>query len=151
MNIKIENITQSQIAYIRRCGAYGAENIKTMDNLKSWAAANDLMNENTVILGIAHDNIQVTKPENCRYDAGIILSNKTIEANDSIKIRNIIGGKYAVFTIEHTAAAMERAWVEIFPVLFKEEYSIDNKRPIMERYEMKQVANHICEICVPIL
>lgn len=151
MNIKIETISPSSIAYIRRCGAYGVKNIQTMEKLKSWAATNNLMDENSVILGIAHDNAQSTEPENCRYDACIILVDKAIEDNDNIQIGSIVGGKYAVFTIEHTALALEMAWVEIFPALFKAGYAVDHERPIMERYVANLVANHHCEICVPIL
>ncbi|PHV70784.1 DNA gyrase inhibitor [Sporanaerobium hydrogeniformans] len=151
MNIKIETISPSTIAYYRRYGAYGVENIETMEKLKSWATTNNYMDENSIILGIAHDNVQLTKPENCRYDACIVLGNNTVIGNDTITIGKISGGKYAVFTIEHTASAMQKAWSEIFPTISKSKYEVDYNRPIMERYIAKLVANHYCEICVPIL
>ncbi len=151
MNIKIETIASSPIAYIRRCGAYGVENIQIMENLKSWAAKSNLMNDNTIILGIVYDDVQSTRPENCRYDACIILADDTIKEEGVINLGNIDGGKYAVFIIEHTVQAIEQAWFEIFPELFKSGYLLDAERPIMERYATKNVSNNICEICIPIL
>lgn len=37
MQIEIENIPSLPIAYIRKIGAYGIENTKTMEQLKLWA------------------------------------------------------------------------------------------------------------------
>jgi len=151
MNIKIETISPSPLAFIRRYGPYSAENVETMEKLKSWASANNLMNENAVILGIVHDSIAKTNPENCRYDACIILEKDApLENRNEIKMGMLAGGAYAIFTIEHTPKAMGIAWTEIFPALIKEGYTFDQERPILERYAAKLVANHNCEICVPI-
>jgi DNA gyrase inhibitor GyrI len=63
---------------------------------------------------------------------------------------NIAGGRYAVFTISHTAEAVQKAWLEIFPELLKQGSQFDETRPILERYIVEMVNNHLCEICVPI-
>ncbi len=151
MNIKTEFISTCRIAYFRRYGAYGLENIHTMEKLKSWATTNNLMDNNTIILGITHDDMRITPLENCRYDACIIITDQDIKNKGDIEFGEISEGKYAVFTIPHTAEAMENAWVEIFPALYQNGYFHDNKRPILERYTAKQLANHLCEICVPII
>ncbi len=151
MNMNIETIPSCSIAYIRQIGAYGEENIRTMVQLKHWAKTNSLMNSKTVIFGIAHDNPQTTPPENCRYDACILLADEHFPAGDNIQYGGIARGKYAVFTVKHTAEAVEQAWVEIFPVLSQSGYLADTTRPILERYSAEQVEQHLCEICVPIL
>ncbi len=150
MNMNIETIPACSIAYIRQTGAYGKGNIKTMEQLKSWAKANHLMNSKAVIFGIAQDNPQTTPPENCRYDACILLSEQRVPAGDNVQHGEIAGGKYAVFTVRHTAEVVEQAWREIFPVLSENGYLPDTTRPILERYSVEQVEQHLCEICVPI-
>ncbi|MHB8061451.1 MAG: AraC family transcriptional regulator [Ruminiclostridium sp.] len=150
MNMNIETIPSCSIAYIRQIGAYGEENIRTMEKLKHWAKANNLMNSKTVIFGIAHDNPQTTPSENCRYDACILLADENFAADGNVQHGEIVGGKYAVFTVKHTAEAVKQAWVEIFPVLSESGYLPDTTRPILERYATEQVEQHLCEICVPI-
>lgn len=150
MNMNIENISPCDIAYIRQTGAYGEGNIKTMEQLKKWATAHNLIHEKTVILGIVHDNPQITPPGNCRYDACIILPEKLLVTENKIHYGELIGGQYAVFTVEHTVQAIEQAWAEIFQLLSQSGYFTDDTRPILERYAADKIEKHLCEICVPV-
>lgn len=151
MDINIEVISSYKIAYIRKTGPYGSENVKIMEKLKSWAREKDLFNESSIILGIAQDNPQFTEPEDCRYDACLVVSDEFKVDNKYINFGKTIGGKYCVFKIIHTVDAMQKAWMEIFSELSKRIYEFDNSRPIIERYTMQMVNKHYCEICVPIL
>ena len=166
MTLKIEQIAPCSMAYIRHTGPYGPGNTETMERLKHWAKSRDLMNSHSVILGIAQDNPQMIPPEACRYDACILLpdgcpggssvggsvggsvGNSSIEKE--VHIGSITGGKYGVFTIDHTAEAVKRAWEEVFPQLFAESYIPDSSRPILERYKAELIERHLCEICIPI-
>ena len=56
MNIEIEYIPYCRIAYVRQIGPYGENNVQTMEQLKIWAQSNNLLDEQSIILGIAHDN-----------------------------------------------------------------------------------------------
>lgn len=149
MTFSIENMPQNKIAYIRRIGPYGIDNKETMEKLKSWARNNNLLNGDSIILGIAWDNPEIMAPENCRYDTCLIIS-KNCESNDYINYGNIVGGKYAVFKIEHTAEAVKEAWMNIFSELSRQNHFFDETRPIIERYTIKMVNDHFCEICVPV-
>ncbi len=151
MNMSIETISQCSIAYIRQIGAYGENNIQTMEQLKCWAKANNLMNSKAVIFGIAHDDPQKIPPENCRYDVCILLADERFRAGSDIQYGKIAGGKYAVFTVKHTAEAVEQAWMEIFSALSERSCIVDTTRPILERYAAEKVEQHLCEICVPII
>lgn len=150
MEMKIENIPSYRIAYIRRVGQYGDENMRVMEGIKEFAIAQNLFDDESIILGITQDNPQDTPPENCRYDACLVIEDD-IEINDEyIKTGKIVGGEYVVFTIEHTVEGVQRAWSQIFPLLFNQGYKIDSSKPIIERYINRIVKNHKCEICVPI-
>lgn len=150
MKMLIENIPENRIAFIRQVVPYGTNNVKTMETLKAWAKSNNLFNEQAVIFGITQDNPETVKPENCRYDTCIVVSNNYM-INGDISEGQISGGKYAVFIVEHTAEAVQEAWVNIFPELFNNGYQFDETRPILERYKVKMVNDHLCEICVPVI
>ncbi len=150
MKMNIENIPAYEIAYIRRVGSYGVDNVQTMEKLKEWAKVNNLLKEQSIILGIAYDNAKTTNPENCRYDACIVVSDDNCFNNDYINYGNVAGGDYAVFEISHTAEGVKKAWSDIFSELINRGYTFDESRPILERYVFEMVNNQYCEICVPI-
>ncbi len=150
MNITVEKIPSYKIAYIRRIGHYGEDNVSIMEKLKNWAKANNLLCADAVIIGIAWDNPQFTNSCECRYDTCIVIKNDFIINENYICQGNISGGKYAVIKINHTADDVKKAWEEIFPALLKQHCQFDETRPILERYKAKTVKNNFCEICVPI-
>jgi DNA gyrase inhibitor GyrI len=151
MNTNIEMIPSYKVAYIRRTGPYGSENVQIMEQLKNWAREKNLLNESSIILGITQDNPQFTEPKDCRYDVCLVILDEFKNDNKYINSGETIGGKYCVFKISHTAAAVQKAWKEIFAELSKRNYEIDDRRSIVERYAMRMIDKHYCEICVPIL
>ncbi|WP_312442548.1 AraC family transcriptional regulator [Lacrimispora sp.] len=154
MIMKTEHIAPCTMAYIRQTGPYGPDNIKTMERLKHWAKSRNLMNGHSVILGIAQDDPRITPQEKCRYDACILLpgdySFESSAPDQNVHYGSITGGNYGVFTIDHTAGAIQQAWEEVLQQLFAENYVPDSSRPILERYKAELVERHLCEICVPI-
>ncbi len=80
-----------------------------------------------------------------------LMTINKINYDDNVKEGSIVSGKYAIFQIEHTAKGLHQAWVEIFPELQSQNFGLDTSKPIIERYQVAMVNNHVCEICVPIL
>jgi DNA gyrase inhibitor GyrI len=150
MTYQIEQMSKSRIAYMRRVGPYGEGNYALMKKFKEWAKANGLFTASAVILGISQDNPAVTPLENCRYDVGIIVSKSFKTTDTDVNVAELPGGKYAVFTIDHTAEAIQKAWGEIFVRLSAQGRQPDVSRPILERYIPAMIDNHLCEICVPV-
>ncbi|SEC04061.1 GyrI-like domain-containing protein [Paenibacillus sp. GP183] len=148
MNIKVVTLPKYRIAYVRQVGPYGPGNIQAMEKLKKWAEDKHLIAESAIMLGIAQDNPETTLPENCRYDACIVISND-YQIDNSICESELSGGKYFICKVKHTAEDIQKAWAEIFPALQNSGYQIDNK-PIFERYNGDMIYNDYCEICVPV-
>ena len=148
MKFKVEKIPNYRIAYVRRVGSYGSANIEVMEKLKKWAKKKNLL-KSAILLAIPQDNPETTLPENCRFDACIVISEDS-QMDDSICESELSGGKYLIYKVKHTAEDIEKAYAEIFPALQNNGYQIDNK-PIMERYTYDMVNNHYCEICVPVI
>lgn len=151
MKMIVEQIPVINIAFYRNVGPYGNSNYTTMEKIKKFAQYNNLFNEDTVILGISKDNPETTEPEKCRYDACIVVPEDFKTYEQDLQKGIVEGGKYAVFIIEHTAEAVQKAWSEIFKDVSVSGYSIDLSRDILERYTGKMIKNHKCEICIPIL
>lgn len=53
--------------YAERVGAYGAENYLLMENFKNWLVLKELITDESIILGIAMDDVSTTPPDRCRY------------------------------------------------------------------------------------
>ena len=75
MDTRTETMQPCTIAYMRRTGAYGIECKAVMEQLKLWAKQTNNLNDDSIVLGIALDNPEVTAPESCRYDACLVVSN----------------------------------------------------------------------------
>ena len=148
MDYTIEKLPSQPILYMRRTGAYGAENFKLMTALKEWASSKGLFVD-SIIYGIAHDD-KHTPPEKCRYDVCLVTnSNDLVDTN--VKQGEIPAGKYAVFMIDHTVEAMQNFWISIITTLQTEKLQWDSTKPILERYKYRLVEDSLCEFCVPIL
>jgi DNA gyrase inhibitor GyrI len=145
VEVKQDNLKNVTIAYMRNVGEYGLKNHELMETFKAFLSGNDLFGEDTVILGIALDNPAQMPAEECRYDVGIVLNGKTIKG---LKTRPIDDGDYAVFEVEHTEGGVQRFWNDLPRLAGK--LAVDFKKPIIERYAVKKVKNHLCEFLLPL-
>ncbi len=151
MNCIIEKMPSYNIVFIRRVGEYGIGNNQTMEELKQFAKQNNLLNDKSIILGIAQDNPELTEASECRYDACLVVADDFEFDNKTLQKSEISGGKYLVFTINHTQQEVEKAWSMMFIELENLDCKIDVSRPILERYASEKLKEHKCEICIPIL
>ncbi|MFF1903811.1 GyrI-like domain-containing protein [Kitasatospora sp. NPDC058218] len=147
----VEEIPEFRIAYMRRVGPYGPENIAQMERLKQWAVANDLLRADSVVMGIARDDPARTPPQSCRYDVCLVVPDDTGARDGEVEDGRLVGGRYAVRTVAHTAEGLSRAWAVLFRELTDAGFGLDVARPVLERYRPEMVAAHLCEICVPVL
>lgn len=151
IEMKEEILNASTIIYMRRTGAYGKDNYALMETFKDWLKTHNLYGGHTVILAIPLDNPNITEASKCRYDVcTTAVADKEI-VSDKVKTRQLDGGKYIIFRIEHTAKAIQIAWESYLAELEKYNYSQDTSRPIIERYAKEMVNHHYCELCVPVL
>ena len=140
--MKIEIFQGITIAYMRRIGAYGPENRQLMEKLKAFLAQHDL--SKSTILGIPLDDPTITPAEKLRYDVGLIVP---VHAVIPLPTRSIDDGTYAVFEVQHTQQGVSSFWQNIGQLTL----SIDNTKPIIERYSSQKIVEHLCEFCIPII
>lgn len=53
-------------------------------------------------------------------------------------------------TIPHTVEGIQKAWNEMIPQLHLYGYRMDNTKPVIERYRLSLLDQHLCELCVPV-
>ncbi len=141
--MRIERFQGITIAYMRRIGAYGPQNYQLMEDFKAFLANHGLFHSKVTILGIPLDNPGITPADQLRYDVGLVVSKDTAIPLPTRKIDN---GAYAVFEIPHTQHAVSSFWQTIGQLTL----SIDNTRPIIERYSTDKIDKNLCEFCIPI-
>lgn len=145
-DIKFEEFKSIRIAYMRRIGEYGVGNKELMERLKSHLRERNLLTPDSILLGIALDDPGSVDKDSLRYDVGMVVEE---DGSIDLDIREIPDGLYAVFEIAHTAGSVSEFWSNL-PSLCGG-LSVDSSRPIIERYDARKVASHLCEFCIPVL
>lgn len=144
--MNIETFNNIEIAYKRNIGPYGIKNKELMEDVKRILKINNLLSDDTVIVGVPLDNPKYCNCSKLRYDVGIIIDEpKNIEG---LHRRLIDNGDYIIFEIEHTTKAIEYFWNE-FQITAKQ-LNISKTKPIIERYDYKKIKENKCEICIPL-
>ena len=149
--MNVITLPRFSIAYLRRTGAYGAENRAVMERLLALAGQAGLLGPEAAILSIAWDDPARTPPAACRYDACLVLQKGQTLPGTDVRYGSLPGGRYAVFTIPHTEQAVSEAWHTIGRLLLKTGCTADSGRPVMERYTSAGVQDGTCAFCIPIL
>lgn len=147
IKFEVESFPNYRIAYMRRVGQYGPANIEVMEKLKKWAKEKNLL-ESAILFAIPQDNPETTLPNNCKFDACIVIPND-YQVDDSVLEGELSGGKYLVYEVKHTADDIQKAYSDILQSLHQNGYKMDNKS-IMEKYVGDMISNPYCEICVPV-
>ncbi|MCB0494868.1 MAG: AraC family transcriptional regulator [Cyclobacteriaceae bacterium] len=94
----IKSIPPTRVAFVRAFGPYGSESTgKAWNTLMHFADKNGLLRKETQLLGISYDNPEIVKENKCEYNACISLE-KDIRPEGEVGIKELKGGKYAVFT-----------------------------------------------------
>ena len=143
--MKKEMFNNITISYMRNTGPYGPENLQLMTRFKEYLQAHDLYQPELAIVGIALDNPAFVAPDQLRYDVGIVNQETTVT---DLPIRTIADGVYAIFEVAHTAEGVQGFWENLTSLTHN--LVIDWQKPIIERYTLEKIEQHLCEFCVPL-
>lgn len=151
-SVTVNNLPTFRLAYFRNIGPYGPENSKLMEKIMTWAGARDLLAKGGHILGIPHDDPEITPPEKCRFDCGIIIPGN-FPLDGAVNEMELSGGKYAFMEVEQRAESVSSGWQAIFKDWLPESgFQVDNRRAF-ERYTISEEDQSKAlrwEICIPL-
>jgi AraC family transcriptional regulator len=97
LEVNVRRMEPLRVAYVRHTGPYSAVG-QAWQKLMMWAGMNGLMGPNVRILGISHDDPEITPPERLRYDAAIVVP-EHVKGSGEVGIAEIPAGDYA--TVVH--------------------------------------------------
>ncbi len=157
MNLKekIIKLSPTPVIFVQTIGSY-----KSNAPDKAWKTLWDFVEKKKLnvdksdFFGIVHDDTEVTKETQCRYDACITLS-KELKTDGRVGSKVIDGGKYAVFTHKGSYKTLDDTYDQIFgPWLAGTKEKLDD-RPVLEKYlndpdETKE-EDLLTEIYVPLV
>ncbi len=96
MEVQIKNVDAITVAFVRHIGPY--DQVGTSWNrLMAWASGQGFLGPKMKMLGIVHDDPEVTPPEKIRYDACLEVRDG-FEPTGEIGVQQIDAGDYAVTT-----------------------------------------------------
>jgi AraC family transcriptional regulator len=94
MDVRVETLQAKRVAFIRHTGPY-REVGSTFGRLFAWAGQRGYLSPQSVFLGLAHDDPDVTPPEKLRYDACMVVDEQ-FAGEGEVGVQEIAGGDYAV-------------------------------------------------------
>lgn len=114
MNVDIRTIEPMRVAYVRHLGGYTVEGIgEAYEKLMQWAGPRNLMGPGTRVVGISHDNPDITPGDKCRYDACITVD-EGVEARGPVSVKDLPGGTCAVYRFRGKAEEIADAYRSLF-------------------------------------
>ena len=96
MTVCIKRLSPMRVAFVRHVGPYG-ELGEAWSRLMAWAGPRGLLGQGARMLGVVHDDPEITPADKIRYDACLVVG-EDVQAEGDIGIQEIAGGDYAVTT-----------------------------------------------------
>jgi AraC family transcriptional regulator len=154
LQVKIENLPDLHVAYIRSMGPYNYKTIEPVfRQLSQWAYPRGLNENNSMVLGVVRSNTVITPEDKLIYDACITVP-ESIKADRWVDIQVLPGGKFAIHHCEIDIVHAEEAWMSfVINWLISSDYQLDD-RPLYEIYyndsETHPLKHQILDLCLPI-
>ena len=131
---KIQDLDDQNCLYYTMHGDY-----QSLDYASAWqklwaeVKSQKLFTKGIQMLGLPHDDPNVTEPEKTRYDACLII-HKDAQPNGDVGVKSLKGGKFAVFLYQGSY----KYFAEVYDYMFNDwllstDYELRDA-PCRERY-----------------
>lgn len=94
--VRIETVPTLRVAFLRHIGPYDKAN-GVFDRLMAWAGPRGLLGRGSLVLGICHDDPDVTAPDKIRFDCCVTVP-EHVRGEGEIGVQTLEGGECAVLT-----------------------------------------------------
>jgi AraC family transcriptional regulator len=151
---KMKVVSPKKVIYAEVLGSYNETPKIAWDKVCGFAQKNRLFGFRPEFIGISHDDPKITEPERMRYDACIVV-NREVKAEGEIGVKEIAGGKYAVFTHKGPYENFSHSYNYIFGTWIRESGIQLRDEPCLEKYlnspDNTKPEKLLTEIWVPIM
>lgn len=150
---KIKNIDPMTVIFAQVIGPYSESSSKAWGKVCKYAEEKKLFGFKTLFIGISHDDPRVTDEAKLRYDACIRIR-KVIKPEGEIGVKEIPGGKYAIFRHKGSYEKLMDSYSYIFGPWISESGTELDDRPEFEVYlnapESTKPEKLLTDIYIPI-
>jgi AraC family transcriptional regulator len=153
MTVEVKDMPEMYVAYYRHVGSYSGVG-EAFDKLMRWAGPRGLLQfPKTQMLGVYHDDPEITDPSRLRSSACVTVPEGT-EVDGEIGAMTVPGGRFAVASFEITHEQFGEAWDELMGKWLPESGYQPDDRPCYELYrndpKTHPEGKFIVDICVPV-
>jgi AraC family transcriptional regulator len=92
--VEVKELPPMRLVFLRHVGPYTQVGA-TWGRLMAWAGMRGLLGPNMRLIGIVHDDPDVTPPDKVRYDAAVTV-NRPVQPEGEFGVMELAGGSYAV-------------------------------------------------------
>jgi AraC family transcriptional regulator len=111
MDVNIRELKPMRVAFLRHLGPYG-EVGSTWDRFLTVMGKEGYLGGSTMMLGICHDDPEVTPPAKIRYDACVTVVEDFVAFGD-VQVQTVAGGEYAMATHVGPYNSLGRTYAEL--------------------------------------
>lgn len=152
LNPEIRQIDEVKVIFIQSIGDYNNVG-PAWGRLCEFAGRNNLFGKSTKMIGVSHDDPEITETSKLRYDACISLD-KEVKPEGEIGVKEIAGGKYAVFIHKGPYADLHKSYNDIFRNWFPgSEFELgdsDSLEIYLNDPDSVRPEELLTEICIPL-
>lgn len=152
-DVRLLDLPAQRVVYLRQRGPYGPPVSRFWSEVVGpWLVLHGRLGR--TCYGLSHDDPGVTRPEDCRYDAGVALVDGDNPGRDEL-VAELPGGRYAVCRFDAPLEQIGAAWNRLLRDWLPGTGLQLDGRPCFERYgpdaSVDPVTGHMrCEICIPV-
>ena len=138
-SVSIQKLKSIPVAFVRYLGAYADVDPLQYDKLIEWADANGLYTGDNLLLGVGHDDPNITPAEKVRFDCCLGVS-ESFQAQGNIGFQSIPGGHFATIThIGPWDGGLEQAYGLLFQNVMQKENIEIIGLPAIEIYRTTRI------------
>lgn len=133
MNPEMKTIDPMTVLFVRRTGPYYQAAGEAFGVLCQFAGPRRLLGPSSRMIGISHDDPNVTEESKFRYDACVTID-RDVKAEGEVAKKTIAGGKYAVFLHAGSYDRFQQTYDQIFKVWLPDSGKKLREEPCFELY-----------------
>ncbi len=137
--VTIQKLKTIPVAFIRHLGAYEQVDTAQYDRLIAWADAHGLYTGDNLLLGVGHDDPNITPAEKVRFDVCLSVP-EPFEATGNIGFQTLPGGHFATMTY---IGPLDAGFEQVYHIFFQRLEQIKNVTliglPVIEIYRTTRI------------
>lgn len=112
LTVELKTLPSINVLFLRHVGPYSQVGA-TWGRLMTWAGMRNLLGPQTRILGIVHDDPDITPTDKIRYDAAIVTT-RPVHPEGEFAVTEIPAGRFAVFTHQGPYESLGQTYQRFF-------------------------------------